>query len=71
MVKGVLKFMAWTKVKVAIVVGVGALVAAETTTVVVRKIAERDPAHIYEEIWRQPDSRGAWRSWEAAPPIAG
>jgi hypothetical protein len=38
LVKGVLKLMAWTKVKVAIVVAVGVLLAAGTTTMVVEKV---------------------------------
>jgi RNA polymerase sigma factor (sigma-70 family) len=38
LIKGALKIMAWTKAKTAIVVGVGFLLAASTTTVVVRKI---------------------------------
>ncbi len=38
LIKGALKIMAWTKMKTAIVVGVGVLLAAGTTTVVVKKI---------------------------------
>jgi len=37
-IKGALKIMAWTKAKMAIVVGVGVLLAAGTTTVVVKHI---------------------------------
>jgi uncharacterized protein (TIGR03435 family) len=37
LVKGALKIMAWTKAKVALVVGAGVLLAAGTTTVVVEK----------------------------------
>jgi len=39
LVKGALKVMAWTKIKTAVVVGVVALLAASTTTLVVEKIA--------------------------------
>ena len=40
LVKGALKLMAWTKVKVAIVVGVGLLLAAETTKVTIHQITK-------------------------------
>jgi len=56
-IKGALKIMTWSKVKTAVVVGVGILLAAETTTVTVKKIeASRDNA-VFEQIWSQPDSR--------------
>lgn len=38
LVKGALKFMAWTKTKTAIVVGVGLLLAAGTTPFIVKKV---------------------------------
>jgi len=38
LVKGALKIMAWTKAKMAVVVGVGILLAAGTTTVTVKEI---------------------------------
>jgi RNA polymerase sigma factor (sigma-70 family) len=38
LIKGTLKLMAWTKVKMAVVVGVGVLLAAGTTTTVVKKL---------------------------------
>jgi RNA polymerase sigma factor (sigma-70 family) len=38
LVKGALKIMAWTKAKTAVVVGVGVLLAAGTTTVTVKEI---------------------------------
>jgi hypothetical protein len=45
LVKGALKIMAWTKAKTAIVIGVGILLAAGTTTVTVKEIAaHRTPA---------------------------
>jgi HEAT repeat protein len=41
LIKGTLKVMAWTHMKTAIVVGVGVLFAAGTTTVVVKVISDR------------------------------
>ncbi|HEY5069439.1 MAG TPA: sigma-70 family RNA polymerase sigma factor, partial [Candidatus Acidoferrum sp.] len=41
LIKGALKIMAWTKMKTAIVVGVTAILAAGTTTVVVKEINSR------------------------------
>ena len=38
LIKGALKIMAWTKAKTAIVVGVGVLLAAGTTTITVKEI---------------------------------
>jgi RNA polymerase sigma factor (sigma-70 family) len=38
LVKGALKIMAWTKMKTAVVVGVGVLLAAGTTTITIEKI---------------------------------
>jgi len=38
LIKGALKIMAWTKAKTAIVVGLGVLLAAGTTTVTIRQI---------------------------------
>jgi uncharacterized protein (TIGR03435 family) len=40
LIKGALKLMAWTKMKLAIVAGVGVLLAAGTATVAVREIQE-------------------------------
>jgi uncharacterized protein (TIGR03435 family) len=48
LIKGVLKIMAWTKAKMAIVVGVGVLLAAGTTTITVKEIA----AYRTEASWR-------------------
>jgi RNA polymerase sigma factor (sigma-70 family) len=42
LVKGALKLMAWTKIKTSVVVGLGILLAAGTTTVTVREISEHD-----------------------------
>ncbi len=67
LVKGALKLMAWTKAKMAIVVGVSVLVAAGATKVVVHQIRAATPANIYEEIWRQPNG-GSMAKLEAAPP---
>ncbi len=53
LIKGALKIMAWTKMKTAVVVGVGILLAAGTTTVTVKKIEQ----HKADESWRiQPFS---------------
>jgi RNA polymerase sigma factor (sigma-70 family) len=41
LIKGALKIMAWTKAKMALVVGVGVLLAAGTSTVVVEKCVTR------------------------------
>src|ERR1035437_1979175 len=48
LIKGALKIMAWTKAKMAIVVGVGILLAAGTTTVTIEKIKQ----HKADESWR-------------------
>jgi uncharacterized protein (TIGR03435 family) len=40
LIKGALKLMAWTKAKTAVVVGVGVLLAAGTTTITVKEIQE-------------------------------
>src|SRR5208282_5466968 len=42
LIKGALKIMAWTKAKTAIVVGIGILLAAGTTTVTVREIQQNE-----------------------------
>ena len=47
LVKGALKIMAWTKAKMAVVAGVGVLLAAGTTTMVVK---ERKPLEV-DESW--------------------
>jgi uncharacterized protein (TIGR03435 family) len=45
LIKGAMKIMAWTKVKMTVVVGVGILIAAGTATVTVKEIAaHRTPA---------------------------
>jgi RNA polymerase sigma factor (sigma-70 family) len=49
LIKGALKIMAWTKVKTAIVVGVGVLLAVGTTTVTINKI--RHPSFNPEDFW--------------------
>ncbi len=42
LIKGALKIMAWTKAKTAVVVGLGVLLAAGTTTVTVREIQQNE-----------------------------
>lgn len=51
LIKGALKLMAWTKAKMAVVAGVGLLLAAGTTTVVVNYSTSRG---VYETIFRNP-----------------
>jgi uncharacterized protein (TIGR03435 family) len=51
LIKGVLKIMAWTKAKTAIVVGASVLLAAGTTTLTVKEIA----AHRAAASWRHPN----------------
>jgi RNA polymerase sigma factor (sigma-70 family) len=60
--KGTLKLMAWSKAKMAIVVGVGVLLAAGTTTVVVKKVQDRNAYHWQMECNGQKDL-------ETAPPM--
>ncbi len=48
LVKGALKLMAWTKIKTALVVGAGVLLAAGVTTVTVKQIK----AHEIDDSWR-------------------
>jgi RNA polymerase sigma factor (sigma-70 family) len=42
LIKGALKIMAWTKVKMAVVAGIGILIAAGTTTVIVKETHSPD-----------------------------
>ena len=55
LIKGALKIMAWTKAKTAIVIGVGVLLAAGTTTVTVEQITARN-ARKAEASWRVPNT---------------
>ena len=65
--KGALKIMAWTKAKTAIVIGAGILLAAGTTTVIVKKAIPSTPAAIYEAIFENPTSQGM-NLLDSAPP---
>ena len=65
LIKGALKIMAWTKAKTAIVASACVLLAAGATTAVVKKTVS---SHIYEEIWKHPDSDSV-AVLEKAPPI--
>jgi RNA polymerase sigma factor (sigma-70 family) len=51
--KGALKVMAWTKIKAAIITGVGVLLVAGTTTTIVKEIHSRsyDPKAFWETQW--------------------
>jgi uncharacterized protein (TIGR03435 family) len=66
-IKGTLKLMAWANAKTAVVVGVGLLLAAGTTTVVVKKAIPSTPAAIYEAIFENPTSQ-SMNLLENAPP---
>jgi uncharacterized protein (TIGR03435 family) len=67
LIKGALKIMAWTKVKTAVVVGVGILLAAGITTVIVKKATVSTSASIYEAIFEHPSSQGM-NLLDSAPP---
>lgn len=67
LMKGALKIMAWTKAKTAIVAGVVALLAAGTTTVVVKKAVSIAAGWNYEKIFEHPDG-GSMKLLESAPP---
>jgi RNA polymerase sigma factor (sigma-70 family) len=62
LIKGALKIMAWTKVKTAIVVGVGVLVATGTTTIVLKEIST--PA-IDDSFWEDLSTNNL----KKAPPV--
>jgi uncharacterized protein (TIGR03435 family) len=72
LVKGALKIMAWTKMKTAVVVGVGVLLAAGSTAVLTTKLVGKTKSNsadaIYEEIWAHQDSESI-RRLEKAPPV--
>src|SRR4029077_1348183 len=66
LVKGALKIMAWTKMKTAIVVGAGILLATGTTTVMVEKIkAQSEPSWADDPKSWKSDSRALSRH----PPV--
>ena len=62
LIKGALKIMAWMKMKTAIVVGVGVLLAAGTATVVVESKLHSDA--INDPVWNDDA-----KALEAAPPM--
>jgi uncharacterized protein (TIGR03435 family) len=61
LVKGALKIMAWTKMKMAVLVGVAAIVAVSTTTVVVKRVIEArmDDSSIADSFF---NSTNLWRA---------
>ena len=67
LIKGALKLMAWTKAKTAIVAGAAILIAAGTTTVIVKKATPSTPASIYKTIFAHPSSQ-SMNLLESAPP---
>ena len=50
LVKGMLKLMAWAKVQTAIIIGTAVLLAAGTTTVVVKDLAKSEAAMVTEKL---------------------
>ena len=61
LVKGVLKIMAWTKAKTAIVAGIGVLLAAGTTSVVIKEV---ESPSVDESLWEMK-----LENLHKAPPI--
>lgn len=68
LVKGVLKVMAWTKTKTAVVVGVGVLFAAGTTTIAIKEVKQKVQASTADESW-QTDSLDFMALEKAAPQV--
>jgi len=56
LIKGALKVMAWTKLKTAVVIGAGVLLAAGTTTLTLHEIQEHQPHD-----WAAPQAEHAWQ----------
>ena len=69
LVKGALKLMAWNKAKTAIVVGVVALVATGTTTLIVKKAVDSGVGFTAERIFEQPDARSMGLLESALPTL--
>ncbi len=67
LINGAAKIMAWTKAKTAVVIGAGLLLAAATTTVIVKMANPSTPASIYAAIFRHPNSDSR-NLLESAPP---
>jgi uncharacterized protein (TIGR03435 family) len=69
LIKGALKVMAWTKAKMAIVVGVGVLLAAGTTTVLVKEasVPNLDVEQYFKTIGI-PMTNGTWADFDKIPP---
>ncbi len=61
LVKGALKIMAWTNAKTAVVMGVGALLAAGTTTVIIHKV---ESPSVDESLWEMK-----LENLKKAPPV--
>jgi len=61
LVKGALKIMAWTKAKTAIVAGVGALLAAGTTSVIIKQV---ESSSVDESLWEMK-----LENLKKAPPV--
>ncbi len=52
LIKGALKIMAWSKVKTAVVVGVGVLLAVGTTTLTVKEVSHHHEESLWDKIMR-------------------
>ena len=64
LIKTTLKIIAWIKAKTAIVVGVGVLLAAGTTTVTLKEIQK----HEFDDIWRTQDVFTMFKKVNQVPP---
>ncbi len=62
LVKGILKLMAWTKAKMAIVVGLGVALATVTTTTVVSSGQDRDARKLLDQVYRKYASLSSYSS---------
>jgi RNA polymerase sigma factor (sigma-70 family) len=64
LIKGALKIMAWTKAKTVVVIGVGILFAAGTTTVTLKEIQK----HKFNDSWRTQDILAMFKMVDQVPP---
>ncbi|EEF60249.1 TIGR03435 family protein [Pedosphaera parvula] len=63
-VKGALKLMAWTKLKIAVVVGAGLILAGGSTRIVMTKVLAQSSGEIDESFWKTDT-----RTLQQAPPV--
>jgi RNA polymerase sigma factor (sigma-70 family) len=64
LIKGALKIMAWTKAKTVVVIGVGILFAAGTTTVTLKEIQK----HKFNDSWQTQDIAAMFKKVDQVPP---